>query len=455
MIPRSLLWRLSLGVVIAVTLLWGGTALVTFSTLQKEIGEVFDSALQETAQRILPLAVLDILDREEQGLTRSVAALRGSNEYLSYVVRDEKGTVLLRSHGAEAVDFPPFRKPGFLTTATHRIYYDSAMQDTLTVAVAEPLDHRRRVAQEMISSLVSPLGVLVPFTLLVVWALVHFSVRKVHLFRAAIEKRGSGDLAPVQVEGVPSELDPVVEAVNHLLERLRRALEAERSFTANSAHELRTPVAAALAQTQRLIAETRDADARKRARQVEISLKRLARLSEKLMQLAKAEGGRLQAEGQTDLRPVLRLVIDEIRLSGAGDQGMAENAADRIRLDMPGQPVLSDIDLDAFAILVRNLVENALKHGDSSRPVEVSLAADGRLRVVNAGPVADRGDLARLSRPFERGETRADGAGLGLAIAHAIASGAGGRLELNAPASGRPDGFEAIYHPASPGGRAA
>jgi hypothetical protein len=108
-IPRSLLWRLSLGVVLAVTLLWGGTALVTFATLQNEVAEVFDSALQETAQRILPLAVLDILDREEEGMTRSVAALNNYDDFFAYVVRDAKGTTLLRSRGAEKVNFPPIK----------------------------------------------------------------------------------------------------------------------------------------------------------------------------------------------------------------------------------------------------------------------------------------------------------------------------------------------------------
>jgi len=436
-IPRSLLWRLSLGVVLAVTLLWGGTALVTFATLQNEVAEVFDSALQETAQRILPLAVLDILDREEEGMTRSVAALNNYDDFFAYVVRDAKGTTLLRSRGAEKVNFPPYQSPGFITTDTHRIYYDAAMQESLTIAIAEPLAHRRKVSLETISSLVSPLGVLVPFTLLVVWALVHFSVRKVHVLRAAIEKRGSGDLAPLKVHGVPVELDPVVDAVNRLLERLRRALEAERSFTANSAHELRTPVAAALAQTQRLISETGDKAARARARQIELSLQRLSRLSEKLMQLAKAEGGRLRAEHATDIRQVLRMVVDEIRMTAEG--------AERLKLSMPDSAVMSEIDLDAFAILVRNLVENALKHGSSEGPVTVELSADGRLVVTNAGMIVPQDDLERLSRPFERGKTGADGAGLGLAIAQAIASGAGGRLELHSPVPGEKGGFQAVF----------
>ena len=99
--------------------------------------------------------------------------------------------------------------------------------------------------------------------------------------------------------------------MNQLLERLRRALEAERSFAATSAHELRTPVAAALAQAQRLIIETTDAAVRKRARDIEVALRRLSGLSEKLMQLARAEGGRLHGAEPVDTGTILRMIVDE------------------------------------------------------------------------------------------------------------------------------------------------
>ncbi len=89
---------------------------------------------------------------------------------------------------------------------------------------------------------------------------------------------GSGDLSPVTVNDLPSEVSPIAQAVNRLMDKLKRALEAERSFTANSAHELRTPIAAALAQTQRLIAETQDKAARDRGEQIEAALHRLSRL---------------------------------------------------------------------------------------------------------------------------------------------------------------------------------
>lgn len=91
------------------------------------------------------------------------------------------------------------------------------------------------------------------------------------------------------------------------------------------------------------------------------------------------------------------------------------------------------------------LIENALKHGVRDELVAVTLSADGCLCVTNAGPVVPSAVLARLSEPFERGQTLVRGAGLGLAIARTIAAGTNGRIELQSPASGRIDGFEARF----------
>ncbi|MGF7211695.1 two-component system OmpR family sensor kinase [Skermanella aerolata] len=436
-VPRSLQGRLSLALALGLTVLWTAAAVVTTLILHEELDQVFDSALEETGQRILPVAVLEILNREEDdAITQRVTTLRAHEEYFTYLVRDAGGTVLMRSHAADEATFPPFTGTGFASTPTHRIYHDAALQGTVTISVAEPLAHRREVARETVWALALPLALLVPLSLLGVWALVRGSMRPIRAFRDAIAMRGSGDLAPVPAGRLPAEIEPVAGAVNALLDRLRRALEAERSFTANAAHELRTPVAAALAQTQRLIAETGEGAARDRAQDIEAALKRLARLSEKLMQLARAEGGRLRAERAMDIAPVLGMVVDELRKGACG--------TGRIEVRMPEGEIQSVMDPDAFAILTRNLIENALRHGASDEPVQVVLTRDGVLRVINGGPPVPTETLNRLFRRFERGRTAADGFGLGLAIADAIARGSGARLVLHSPALGRTDGFEAV-----------
>ena len=199
---------------------------------------------------------------------------------------------------------------------------------------------------------------------------------------------------------------------------------------------MRTPIAAALAQAQRLIAETPPDASRERAVAIASALRRLARLSEKLLQLAKAEGGGLIAAEPGPLAPVLRLVAQEaerdLEIDGRLELVIEDEAVTRL-------------DPDAFAVLARNLIENAVKHGDPEQPIFASLSRRGFV-VANDGPAVAPETLRVLVRPFERGPTRAGGSGLGLAIASAICRGAGLTLELQSPRPGGSKGFCANVH---------
>jgi len=432
--PRSLQTRLALAIGLGVTLLWIAAATVTATVLRHEMDEVFDATLQETAQRVLPLAVLDIFDREEEGVAQRIATLREHEDYFAYIVRDAQGRVLLTSHAADPSVFPPYEGMGFRQTATHRLYYDAALQETITIAVAEPLAHRATVAREMQLGLGLPLLVVIPLSFAVIVVAVRLSFRPVRRFRDDLAARSARDLSPVPGAGLPSEVAPIAGALNQLLGRLNAAFEAERSFAANAAHELRTPAAGAIAQAQRLRAETTDPKAAERAAEIEASLKRLTRLSEKLMQLARAEGGHLRSGRAADLRPILELLTADFKRSVG---------AERLDLVLPVEPVLSDIDPDAFGILCRNLIENAVKHGEPDATVHVGLTAEGQLTVANAGPALPAETVARLTARFERAATAGDGSGLGLAIVQTIAQRADGSLELRSPIPGRSSGFEA------------
>lgn len=103
---------------------------------------------------------------------------------------------------------------------------------------------------------------------------------------------------------------------------------------------------------------------------------------------------------------------------------------------------MSVIDPDAFAILIRNLLDNAINHGAQNQPVEINFSAMGVLRIVNAGSVVPAETLAQLRRPFVRSNTTAPGSGLGLAIADTIATGIGATMTFNSPAPGQANGFE-------------
>ena len=140
-----------------------------------------------------------------------------------------------------------------------RIYNDDAVQGSVRISVAEPLDHRAAVARQIQIGLGLPLLVMIPLMLVAVVLAARASLSPLRRFRQRLEARQVRDLAPLPTADLPAEILPVATTLNAFLQRLKDAFEAERSFAANAAHELRTPLAGAIAQAQRLAAETGDA----------------------------------------------------------------------------------------------------------------------------------------------------------------------------------------------------
>ncbi|UZE96146.1 sensor histidine kinase [Alkalimarinus alittae] len=433
---QSIQKTLGIGLTVGVTLLWLLALSGAVYVAQNKLNQLFDSALAETAQRIMPLAVVEIINREGPQQAQQVMSFEAHDEHLVYLVRDEAGNILLQSHNADPALFNKTLLNEFSSSKTHRFYGASAVQNTLHIEVAEPLRQRREAITEMAVTLLWPLVLLIPLCFMGTWAFVRYSLRHVLAYLTAIESRGSGDLTPIKVEGLPAEIHTIAESVNHLLDRLRRAIESERSFTANSAHELRTPIATALAQIQRLQKGVSAGPIKDRMVKIETTIRDLSNLSEKLMQLAKAEGGGLFSAEQHDLMNLLRMIVDDFQRS---------RPEKKVTLTLPQSGAfMSSIDQDAFAILVRNLLDNALKHGAKGRPVEISFSSEGVLKVVNDSSVIPADTLAQLRQRFVRSNTAVQGLGLGLAIVDAIVSGAGATMAINSPATGRMDGVEVL-----------
>lgn len=431
MTGRLILWLTG-----ALVLLWVAAVGAGAVVMKEEFGEIFDSALKETSQRLMPLLVEDLFKRDPSSETRRVnAAASHEEDYIVYQLRDQDGTVLLHSHDASSTPFDAPLVPGFYDTATHRVFTEPAVSGTLFLQLADPLEHRQEALVETSVALFVPMLLLLPLGGLAIWLVVRKALAPIGALQSEISARDGGNLRPLVVDGLPRELEAIAGSVDRLLDRLRIALESEREFAANSAHELRTPIAGALAQTQRLMREIPDGPARTRAKGIEASLGRLSHLTEKLLQLARADAGVGLSREPVDLVGVARLVFDEFgrRADNAGRLAFCSGATTSMKLP---------IDVDAFGIALRNLIENALLHGDSSTPIVVSIS-DNRIAVRNGGKVIPTSQLSDLVKRFRRGGTEAGGTGLGLAITSALARQMGGSLELKSPATGQQDGFEA------------
>jgi two-component system OmpR family sensor kinase len=441
----SLTARLTLSLVFGTTLLWIAAASYATYASYHELDEAFDGALQEAAQRLLPLAEREALGHDQADARPMRRFHGGRREYLSFQVRNAAGDILLRAHDAPSAPYDQVATPGFSTVGNYRLFTDTDETTGLTITVAETTKGRWEAVLGGARGMLWPLIGLIPLNVLAIWLAVRGAMKPVKRLSGDIASRGGHNLAPLDISDQPGELRPIAEAVAKLVERLRAALDAERAFAANSAHELRTPIAGALAQTQRLIAELSESKDRRRAREVETTLKRLSTLSEKLMQVSRADAGIGLADQQVDLMPVLDLVVGECakRLDEPG----------RIRYAKPeGVTLVAAMDMDAFAMAARNLIDNALAHGAAEGPVDVKVDANGVVRVINDGPAVPAETLARLKQRFARGDTRHAGSGLGLAIVETVMTQAGGRCELFSPAPGREDGFEArLTMKASPG----
>jgi two-component system OmpR family sensor kinase len=381
--PWSLERRLVLVLGGVLSLLWLIATVATLALTRQEIGEVFDSGLQETAQRLMPLAVHDLKeaaehnDGDDDGESLS-EEFDDSDAYLTYQVRNAAGRVLLRSHDAPVEGFSAPLVRGFATVDHLRIYTEASRDGRFFVQVAETGARRDMLIRQALVWLIIPLAALILAAVIAVTLIVRSATRPVLRLQEEIRSRDGANLAPLPEHPLPNELQPIVDAVNRLLARLQRAIAAERSFTAHSAHELRTPIAAAQAQAQLLFDAARSPAERQRARNLLDLLSRLGRLVEKLLQLSRAEAG-VGSAGSSDLREVTGLVIDEYRHRLTGGSSPVEIHED----GTPAERIA--IDPDALGIVLHNLIDNAITHG--------------RRAATSARALRARGDRSRGIRP--------------------------------------------------------
>ena len=447
----SIALRLALGLTAGMALFWMGAAAISVGVMQHELNEAYDESLQQSAQRLLPLAVRDLRERHDGG--RLIVGEDGDEEdedgdddlrgrpaphdsSFTYLVRDRSGQIVLRDEHASSLSVPADVPDGFSDIDGQRTFSLTEQRTGFSILVVEISDRRLTGLRDSIAALGLPLLALLPLMAGGIWLAMRLALRPLEVLRKDIGQRDSRNLQPLGSEGHPAELAPIAEAVGALLARLKSALDAERSFAARSAHELRTPIAGALAQTQQLAAELGSGPGSARLREIEAALKKLATLSEKLLQLARVEAGFAKSDREVDLLPVLTMVVRDINASSVWHE--------RVRIENNTGQLAAAIDPDAFAIMLRNLVENGLKHGAAGRAVQVVVGAANTVRIRNEGSIVSQADLDRLGQPFVRGDTTADGSGLGLSIARSILEQAGGALTLSSPAPGAAGGFEAV-----------
>jgi two-component system OmpR family sensor kinase len=430
MTPRrwSLARLLRLRLLVAVGLLWTAAAIVAAVAIRHELNDVLDSALLLLAEQIPIDAAAWVVDA-----TPSLPTVP-HEEVMHVLVRDAKGAVLRHTGSGRNMNWPLDAAPGLSTMGGWRVATRRGVDSMVTVQVGEPLNERRQSLTESTAALVLPLLALLPLAALLIDLLLRRSFNGVQQASDQWLARPAGDISPLQANDLPAEFEPMMASINVLVDRLQGVVRAERAFAASSAHELRTPLAAARAQAQRLVAELPGGDAQERAQALVRSLDRLSNTATKLLQLSRVESGIGLAREPVDLCQLATLVLDEFRHHA--------HAMDRLAVQLPDQPVIVQGDVDALAIAIRNLIENALKHAPQAQ-VELRVEAPGRVVVSDDGPGVPTHTLSTLSQPYLRGSTRTEGTGLGLAIVARIAQQQHASLVLQSPWPGESYGFRA------------
>ena len=323
----------------------------------------------------------------------------------------------------------------------------STGQGMATVQVAETLELRETLARSLLLDTLWRQAALLLLIAAVVVFVVQRGTRPVRQMSLRLRSRAEGDLTPLEEDGVPRELQPLVAATNHLMGRLNHLLDHQKRFVRDASHQLRTPLAVLKTQVQS--AQRGDVDPHQALREIGDTVDRATTLANQMLALAKVEQVRQQADADpVDWAEIVRNVaLDTSAL-------IVERQLD---FDIETQPAPVRAHEWALRELSRNLIHNAIKHGPEGGKLAIRLVADrhhAALTVSDSGPGISSEQRQRLFQPFAAGSARS-GSGLGLAICREIVDTLDGQIELqNRESHGVVEGLDATVRlPLAPGPR--
>jgi two-component system sensor histidine kinase QseC len=356
--------------------------------------------------------------------------------HLRYQVWNHAGELVMRS--ANASTAPLATQDGFSESvdADGHTWRHYALWDThtlLRIVVSEDHELRNQLVRGFAMQIVSPLALGLPALLLLLWVSIHRGLRPLGLLTRDIARRRPDNLTPLDPQGAPQEVRGMVEALNALLHRVSQTLDGERRFTANAAHELRTPLAALQAYLH-LAQTANNVDERQQAmRQMQLGVERSFRVVGQMLNLA-----RLDPE-QTLPHPAA-LNLGEVAINVCA--ALAPLALQRQQtLDLDVQDDLPAVmgNADMLTMLVSNLVDNAIRYTPQGGQIRVWVQAMAnsasaphlRLLVQDDGPGIPAAQRERVFERFVRlAAHETEGTGLGLAICRRIAQLHAARVEF-------------------------
>jgi two-component system OmpR family sensor kinase len=434
-----LLWFLLAAIVLAA----GAQALVAYRTVLSEADDIFDYHMQQMAMSL----------RAGLPPSAAVGGIGGGEQNFDFVVQVWTADGVRIFESADQAALPQLAVLGFADVhargTTYRVF--SMQTRGLVIQVAQDMAARRSMAGTLALRTIAPVALMAPLLMLVVWWVVSRSLAPVARVRKQVASRQADDLSPVNEEGLPEEVRPLVQELNLLFDRVRHAFDAQKHFVADAAHELRSPLAALKLQVQGLQRAPDDAARDLAVSRLVAGIDRATRLVEQMLALARHEAS--MAAGAkpepVDLAEVTRLAISDA-VAAAQARGIDIGIAHADAAVVSGQP-------EALRMLLRNLLDNAVKYTPEGGRVDIGIAKlddDAvELSVDDSGPGLPAAERERvLDRFYRSGEPQAPGSGLGLAIVKSIAELHGATVALEVSPSLGGLRVRVVFAP-SPSGR--
>jgi signal transduction histidine kinase len=349
-------------------------------------------------------------------------------------VWDRDGVLMFYSRPNFAIPMRP--RPGFSNMdwngQSWRVF--TQLDGARIIQVAHPLRLRREMAADFARRAVLPLLALLPLLAVVIWVVVGRALTPLSSISTALRARTAAALEPLPQENLPEELVPLVGSLNDLLQRLQHALESQRQFVGDAAHELRSPLTAVQLQLS-LLKRASDADERAAAiERLERGVHRSNRLVQQLLTLARQDPAAPDATlDEVDVDQLARELVSDYE---------PQAALNRQALRLETEPVLVRGDREALRVMLSNLIDNALRYTPADGSVTVRIMREGAdvvIEVEDTGPGIAAEQRARVFDRFYRvpNATADEGSGLGLAIVKRVVDRHAGSVTLDDAAAGR------------------
>jgi len=413
------LWAVSLSIMVSVA--WGQT------------NEVFDDGLKAGARLLV--------DANNGSIPIPGVDSQGPKDYervpLDYQII-EGGTVIRRTGHAPkhpfVTDFPPGKSHVFQQIFSDgqlwRVYALRNYAPAFEVQIAQPYSARIALLKEFSKNLVVPAIALFILLALLTWFSIQRLLRPLDDTARAIAQKSPTDLSPLNLASRPAELMPMVNALNRVFSQLSHAIEAEKRFTADAAHELRTPLAALRMKTQLL--QRQLPDQRDALQPLRDDADRCTALIENLLMLARLDHPESLERRDVDVLSMIRALVTA-RTAGAGIKHIA------VRVESEASHFSCNEEL--LHIALRNLLDNALTYCPAGSTILIQLASHGGLftiKIADDGPGVDVAARERLSERFFRVlGSGATGSGLGLSIVARVSALHGGTVEFGEGIDGK------------------